>query len=75
MVNSPTILDNLKTKVDDLDVVKLKTVHEDMKELSDVVDNEVLKNLKFNTLKTKVNNLDKKILDATTLTHINQYNR
>ena len=74
MVNSPTILDNLKTKVDDLDVVKLKTVHEDMKELSDVVDNEVLKNLKFNTLKTKVNNLDKKIPDATTLTHINQYN-
>ena len=26
---------------------------------------------KFNTLKTKVNNLDKKIPDATTLIHIN----
>ena len=40
--------------------------------LSDVVDNEVAKNT--NTLKIKVNNLDKKILDATTLIHINKYN-
>ena len=38
-----------------------------MKKLSDVVGNEVVKNTKFNTLKTKVNNL------ATTLIHINQY--
>ena len=37
--------------------------------------NEVGKNRKFNTLKTEVNNLDKKIPDATTLIHINQYNR
>ena len=29
---------------------------------------------KFNTLKTKVNSLEKKIPDATTLIHINQYN-
>ena len=28
----------------------------------------------FNTLKKKVNSLEKKILDATTLIHINQYN-
>ena len=34
----------------------------------------LLKNTKFNTLKTKVNNLKKKIPDATTLIHINQYN-
>ena len=47
------------------DVVKLKTVCVDMKKLSDVVDNEVLKNLKFNSLKTKINNLDMKIPDAT----------
>ena len=32
----------------------------DLKKLSDVLDNEVVKNTKFNTLKTKVNNLDKK---------------
>ena len=31
-------------------------------------------NKKFNTLKTKVNKFDKKIPDATTLIHINQYN-
>ena len=45
-----------------------------MKKLSDVIDNEVIKNTKFNTLKTKVNNLEKKIPDATTLIHINECN-
>ena len=45
-----------------------------MKKLSDVVDNEVVKNTKFSRLKTKVNNLEKKIPNATTLIHINQYN-
>ena len=45
-----------------------------MKKLSDVVDNVAFRNTKFNTLKAKVNNLDKKIPDATTLIHINQYN-
>ena len=39
-----------------------------------MVDNEVVKNTRFITLKTKVNNLEKKIPDATTLIHINQYN-
>ena len=33
----------LKTKLDNLDVGKLKTVPVDLKKLSDVVDNEVLK--------------------------------
>ena len=70
----PTSLNNLKTKVDDLDVGKLKTVLEDLKQLSDVRDNEVVKNTKFNTLKTKKDILDKKILDTTTLIHINQHN-
>ena len=65
LTNIPTSLNNLKTKVDDLDVGKLKTVSVDLKKLSDVVDNEVVTNTKFNTLKTKVNNLDKKIPDAT----------
>ena len=36
--------------------------------------NEVVENTKFNTLKTKVNKLDKKISDTTTLIQINQYN-
>ena len=45
-----------------------------MKILSDVVKNEVVKNTKFSTLETEVNRLDKIILNAITLTHINQYN-
>ena len=45
-----------------------------MKQLSNVVDNEDVRSTKLNILKTKVNNLEKKFPDATTLTHINQYN-
>ena len=52
--NVPTNLNNLKTKVDDLDVGNLKTFPVDLKKLSDV-DNEVVKNTKFNTPKAKVN--------------------
>ena len=51
-----------KTKVDDLDVGKMKTGLVDLKKISDVVDNEVIKNTKFKTLKTKVNNFDKTFL-------------
>ena len=39
-----------------------------------VVKHEVVKNTEFNTLKAKVNNLKTKILEATTLIYINQYN-
>ena len=74
LTNTPTGLNNLKTNVDDVDVGKLKTFPLDLKKLSDVVDNEVVTNTKFNTLKTRVNNLEKKIPDTTTLIHINQYN-
>ena len=52
----------------------MKIAPVDLKYLSDVVDNEVVKNTEFSTLKTKINYSDKKILDATTLIHINQYN-
>ena len=45
-----------------------------MKRLSDVVDNEVAKKVNFSALKTKVNELDKKIPDVATLIHLNQYN-
>ena len=51
LTNVPTSLNNLKAKVVYLDVGKLK-VALDLKKLSDVVDNEVVKNAKFNTLKT-----------------------
>ena len=69
-MNVSTSLNNLKTKVDELDVGKLKTVPIDLKKLSDAVDNDVVKNTKLDTLKT-VNSLEKKIPDATTLIHIN----
>ena len=36
--------------------------------------NEIVKNTKFNTLKTKVNELVKNITEATILIDINQYN-
>ena len=74
LVNVSASMNNLKTKVDDLYVGKLKTVLVDLKKLSDVADNKVVKNKKFNTLQTNVNNLDNKIVDATTLIHISQYN-
>ena len=55
-------MNNLKTKVNDLDVGKLKTVPADLKKISDVVDNETVKNTKFNTIKSKVKNLKIKFL-------------
>ena len=45
-----------------------------MKKLSDVVDNAVVKNTVYNKLKAKVNKLDKKLPEATTLIYISQYN-
>ena len=71
LIDVPISLNNLKIKVDDLDVGKLKTVPVDFKKLIDAVDNEVAENTKFNILKAKVNNLEKKIPVVTTLIHIN----
>ena len=45
-----------------------------MKKISDVEKNEVVINTKFNTLKTKVNKLDKKAPDGITLIRIIQCN-
>ena len=71
LTNVPTSLNNLKTKVNDLDVDKLKTFPVDLKRLSDIADNEAVKNTKLNTLKTKITNLEKKVPGATNLIHIN----
>ena len=62
LVNALTSLNNLKTKVDDLDVGKLKTLSLDLKKLSDVVDNDAVESTKFNTLKAKVINVENKFL-------------
>ena len=59
LVNVPTCVNNLKTKVDDLDVGELKTVPIDLKKLSG---KKVAKITKFSTLERKVNKLDKKFL-------------
>ena len=64
-------MNNLKTKVHTLDVSKLKTTSVVPKKLSDVVDNKVLKNTNFKTLKTEVNKLDKRIPHTITFIHIN----
>ena len=64
-----TSLNNLKTKVDDLDVGNLKKYS--LKKLSDVMNKEIVKNTKFNKLNAKVNNLEKKIPGAATLILIN----
>ena len=61
-VKVPTNLNNSKTKVDDLDVFKLKIVPIELKRLSDVASKEVVKNTKFNKLNTKVNSLEDEIL-------------
>ena len=71
LINVLTSFNNLK-ETDDLDIGKLKTVP-NLKKLSDIVHNEVVKNTKFITRKTKVNNLEKPIPDAITLIHIDQY--
>ena len=62
LVNVPTGLNNLKSKVYELNVGELKIVLKDLKISTDIVKNEVVKNTKFNTLKMKVNKLDKKFL-------------
>ena len=62
LVNNLTSLNNLKAKIEVLDICKLKTALVDLKNLSHVVDNEVVKNKKLNTLKTKVYNLEKIIV-------------
>ena len=61
-----------KKNENDLDVGKSKTVPVDLKKLSDVVDNAVIKNKKFKTLKAKVNNLENNSPNTTTLIDINQ---
>ena len=53
LVNVPTSWNNSKTKVDNLDVGKLKAVHIDLKKLSDVVNNEAVKNKKIQHTKIK----------------------
>ena len=74
LVNVLTSLNNLKTKVDELDVRKLKTIPMNFKKLNNVVTKEVVKKTVYNKLNTKINYLENKISDASTLFQSNQYN-
>ena len=62
LVNVPTSLNNLKSWLDDLHVGKLEIAPRGLKKLSDVVANKVVKNTSFNTIKTKVNRLERKFV-------------
>ena len=74
LTNAPTGLNILRSKGGDLDVCKLKALFAALKNLSDVVNNEVVTNKNFSTLKAKINNLKKKLPETTTLVDISQYN-
>ena len=74
LVNVSINLNNLKTKEEDLVVDKLKTVPIDLKKLSDVVYNDIVKNAKVKTPKAKLNGLEKENPDENLLIHINEYN-
>ena len=56
MLNDPTGLNNLKTKVGGLDIDKMKTVFVDLIKLNDIVSKEVVKKTVYNKLNTNVNN-------------------
>ena len=51
MKNVPTNLSNLKSKVDKLDIGKLETTPVDLRKLSNVVKNDVVKKTEYNELK------------------------
>ena len=53
-----TILANLKTEFDKLDIDKLAPVPVDLSKLSDVVKNDVVKKTAYDKLVAKVNNID-----------------
>ena len=74
MVNVPTFLNDLKIKIDDLEVDKFKAVSIDLKRLSDEVSKEVVKKTVYGKLNEKINNLEKKIPDASTSIQSTQYN-
>ena len=74
MVKVPTGLNNLKTKINDLDVVKLKIIPMDLEKMSNLVDKKVVKKAVYDTLNTKVYNLEEKISGGSTLIWTNQYN-
>ena len=68
MVHVATGLNNLNTKVGKFDVADLKTIP-----ISDVMSKQIVSDTTFNTLNVKINSLEKKIPDASTLVQTNQW--
>lgn len=67
-------LASLKSKVDDLDANKVKTVPNNLSKLiSNVVDNDAIKKTVHDKLVIKINAIDTKILSTTELTTKTQY--
>ena len=66
MFNVPIVsgVNNLKIKLDDLDVGKLKAVSVDLKKISDVVSKEIVKRTVYNKLNAKLNNLEIKTVEV-----------
>ena len=64
LVNVPSGVNNLKIKLDDLDVGKLKAVSVDLKKISDVVSKEIVKRTVYNKLNAKLNNLEIKTVEV-----------
>ena len=64
-MNWPSGLNDLKAKVDNLDIGKLRTT--DCKRWTVVMSKKVVKNTKLNTLNTTVNELKKKFADGSML--------
>ena len=67
MVHVATGLNNLNTKVGKFDVADLKAIP-----ISDVMSKQIVNDTKFNTLNAKINSLEKKIPDGSTLVQTNQ---
>ena len=66
LFNVPIVsgVNNLKIKLDDLDVGKLKAVSVDLKKISDVVSKEIVKRTVYNKLNAKLNNLEIKTVEV-----------
>ena len=71
LVNVPTSLNNLETKLQ-IRCWQVENCSRTHEKLNNVLSKEVAKNAAFNALKGKINNLEKKISEATT-TQINNF--
>ena len=67
-------MNNVETKKRLFDVNKLKNIPVHFKNLSDIGSKKDIKNTKFKKLHTKVNNVESKIPDVSTLIQTNLYN-